>query len=235
LRGRDIKRYKAEFADLYVIIAKYGSYKYLPKKYPAIYNHLKSYEEKLKQRGQCRYSRNNKVNVKSDFPGQHHWLELDNNPKDKYLEEFEKEKIVYNDISQQLAFSLCKKGIYFNNTVYFITNSTYNRYFVSLLNTKLIDWYYKRTSAQLGEKAVRLFSIYVQNLPIPQITKEAQKPFELLVDTIIAKKETGEDTIAEEQKIDIMVYKLYDLTYDEVKIVDPEFGLTEEEYMNYEN
>jgi len=31
-----------------------------------------------------------------------------------------------------------------------------------------------------------------------------------------------------------MVYNLYELTYDEVKIVEPEFVLTEEEYLNYE-
>jgi len=61
-----------------------------------------------------------------------------------------------------------------------------------------------------------------------------RSPNLLPVAKIIAKKERGEDTTAEEQQIDLMVYNLYELTYDEVKIVDPEFGLTEEEYMNYE-
>ena len=36
------------------------------------------------------------------------------------------------------------------------------------LNSKLIDWYYRTLSVQLGEKAVRMFSIYVLNIPIPQ-------------------------------------------------------------------
>lgn len=36
------------------------------------------------------------------------------------------------------------------------------------------------------------------------------------------------------RQIDIMVYKLYELTYDEVKIVEPQFALTKEEYDNYE-
>ena len=60
------------------------------------------------------------------------------------------------------------------------------------------------------------------------------KAFENLVNKIIAKKEAGEDTTAEEQKIDIIVYKLYYLTFNEVRIVEPEYALTEEEYMNYE-
>lgn len=223
LRGRDIKRYKAEFADLWLINTHTG-YKnsngeIIPPinidNYPAIKEHLDQYWDKLEKRQDKGVTPYNLRHC-------------------AYLEEFEKEKIVYNDISQQLAFSLCKKNIYFNNTVYFVTNSIFNKYFITLLNTKLIDWYYKRTSAQLGEKAVRLFSIYVQNITIPKITKFQQQPFEIIADKIISKKELGEDSTAEEQEIDIMVYKLYELTYEEVKIIEPTFALTKNDYENYE-
>lgn len=88
LRGRDIKRYGFDFADCWVILAKYGSYKYLESTYPAVYEHLCKYKEKLKNRGQCRYTSSGKVNSGKDFPGQHHWLELDNNPCQEYLESF---------------------------------------------------------------------------------------------------------------------------------------------------
>jgi uncharacterized protein YihD (DUF1040 family) len=70
----------------------------------------------------------------------------------------------------------------------------------------------------------------ILNLPIPQIAKTEQKPFEKLVDKIMKKKERGEDTAAEELQIDIMVYKLYGLTYAEVKTVAPGFPLTKKEY-----
>jgi hypothetical protein len=36
------------------------------------------------------------------------------------------------------------------------------------LNSDLINWYYKTLSVQLGETAVRMFSIYVLNIPIPK-------------------------------------------------------------------
>jgi hypothetical protein len=52
--------------------------------HPAIYEHLLKYEFELKERGQCRYSRS-EGGSKYDYPGQHHWLELDNNPRDNYL------------------------------------------------------------------------------------------------------------------------------------------------------
>ena len=46
--------------------------------------------------------------------------------------------------------------------------------------------------------------------------------------------EQDEGTTAEERKIDLMVYNLYNLTYEEVKIIEPEFDLTKKEYENYE-
>jgi hypothetical protein len=50
------------------------------------------------------------------------------------------------------------------------------------------------------------------------------------VDKILSLKSEGKDTTALEQQIDNLVYKLYELTYQEVKIIDPEFKLTESEY-----
>lgn len=43
-----------------------------------------------------------------------------------------------------------------------------NQYLQAFLNSKLIDWYYRTLSVQLGEKDVRMFSIYVLNIPIPK-------------------------------------------------------------------
>ena len=57
-----------------------------------------------------------------------------------------------------------------------------------------------------------------------------KKPFEKLVDNINKLKSEGKDTTALEQQIDNMVYKLYELTYEEVKVIDPEFPLSEQEY-----
>ncbi|MEA3414920.1 MAG: hypothetical protein U9R02_02010 [Thermodesulfobacteriota bacterium] len=51
---------------------------------------------------------------------------------------------------------------------------------------------------------------------------------------LISKKEADEDATAEEKRIDVMVYKTYDLTYEEVKIIEPEFEMTKKEYEYYE-
>ena len=135
-----------------------------------------------------------------------------------YLDKFEKEKIVYNDICQKLTFSIVDENVFFNNTAYFINSNS--NYLLSLLNSKLIDWYYRNISVQLGDKAVRMFSMYVEKIPIPEISKTEQQSFIDLVNQILTKKEQGEDTTALENEIDQMVYGLYELTEEEIKIVE---------------
>src|SRR5690625_4570947 len=222
LRGRDIKRYKAEFADLWLINSHNGYYddngNRIPRikieDYPAIKKHLDTHWERIEKRydqGDTPYNLRNCA----------------------YLNEFEKEKIVYNDITQSLSFSLESSDVFFNNTVYFInSNSTY---LLVVLNSKIVDWYYKNSSVQLGEKAVRMFSIYVENIPIV-IESESFKVnmISKTIEMIIDKVNADQDTSQEEREIDLMVYHLYELTYDEVKIVDPEFWMSREEYENYQ-
>lgn len=73
-----------------------------------------------------------------------------------------------------MNFVYCAEVMFCNNTTYFMTSrdpsilSKLQKY----LNSKLIDWYYRTLSVQLGEKAVRMFSIYVLNIPIPKYMKE---------------------------------------------------------------
>ena len=156
LRGRDIKRYGYEFADLYSITT-FPSLKIDIESYPAVKQHLLSFGyDRLKQTGEkgARKKTNNK------------WFETQDSIS--YWEDFSKQKIIYPDISEKLNFQIIEEEIYFNNTIYFITSETEDLdYLLKFLNSNLIDWYYKTLSVQLGEKAVRMFTIYVLNIPIP--------------------------------------------------------------------
>ena len=87
------------------------------------------------------------------------------------MEDFYKPKLFYADITQNLNFVLCDEVMFCNNTTYFMVANG-NLALPALqkyLNSKLIDWYYRTLSVQLGEKAVRMFSIYVLEIPIPPI------------------------------------------------------------------
>ena len=75
---------------------------------------------------------------------------------------------------------------------------------------------------------------HIRNIPIPNATQEQQGAIIEIVDDILnAKKDDlSSDTSALEKRIDILVYRLYGLIYDEVLIVDPDTPITEEEYNN---
>ena len=62
-----------------------------------------------------------------------------------------------------------------NNTGYYL--KTNDSYILSVLNSKLINYYYKKISAQLGETGIRSFTIYIENIPIPKVNDEAKNPF----------------------------------------------------------
>ena len=193
LRGRDIKRYGYEFADKWIIYTHNGtqtSARVDVENYPAIKKHLDNYYPQLEKR--C---------DKGDTPY--------NLRSCAYTDDFFKQKIVYNDIAQKLTFGVAEAGVFFNNTVYFMTVSKQNnQYLLAILNSKLIDWYYRKLSVQLGSKAVRMFSIYVNQIPIPMICQEQ-------ID-IINLRMNYKDV----DNLDQIVYNLYNLTPSEIEFID---------------
>jgi adenine-specific DNA-methyltransferase len=54
--------------------------------------------------------------------------------------------------------------------------------------------------------------MFVENIPIPLLSKTAQQPLSVLVEQIIRKKENNEKTSDLENDVDQLVYKLYGLT-----------------------
>lgn len=63
---------------------------------------------------------------------------------------------------------------------------------------------------------------------MPTLSQKTQ--IENLVQKIIQDKNENKETLQKEMKIDKLVYQLYDLTYDEVLIVDPDTHITRDEY-----
>lgn len=72
----------------------------------------------------------------------------------------------------------------------------------------------------------------MQNILISKVPLSSQQPLINLVDAILNIKQHNKDTTLEQQ-VDIMVYRLYELTYAEVQVVDPGFPLSQEAYDNY--
>ena len=96
-----------------------------------------------------------------------------------------------------------------------LKDQTQNRYFLALLNSKFMDWYFRITSSNNHVQGYE-----IEQLPIPKISKAVQQPFMDIVDQILTAKKSDKDTTTLEAEIDKRVYQLYHLTADEIKIIE---------------
>ena len=220
IRGRDVRRYQANWAHLWIIVTKFGSHSNLQKEYPALYEHLAQHEQKLRARGQCKYTRAKKTNQNVGYDGQHHWLELDNNPSDEYLETFYKEKLVWMDLTDQGRFAYEDSQMFCVNTVFIMTGRAL-KYLCAVLNSKLITWFMSNTALNSGMGVTRWIGHTVEQIPVPEVSEEHQRPFVDLVDQILDAKtaDPSADTSDAEADIDQLVYHLYGLTDSEINAV----------------
>ncbi|MFC1460968.1 Eco57I restriction-modification methylase domain-containing protein [Verrucomicrobiota bacterium] len=108
-----------------------------------------------------------------------------------------------------------------NNT--FLTTDKYDlRFILALLNSRVTSWYAYRFVFGNAIRTMHFDNYYIGKLPMPKATPSEQAPLICLVDRILAAKKGDRvaDTSALEQEIDQLVYKLYGLTPEEIKIVE---------------
>ena len=96
------------------------------------------------------------------------------------------------------------------------------KYLCAVLNTKLICWYLQQIAPTSGMGTLLWKKVYVETIPIPQITAAKQRPFIRLVDSIMTAKaaDPSADTNKLEAEIDQLVYALYGLTEEEIAVVE---------------
>jgi len=85
----------------------------------------------------------------------------------------------------------------------------------------------------LGKEGYRYKKAFLERLPIPKISESEQKPFIELVDKILSitqredyipagNSEDNKKVKKYEEEIDQLVYQLYELTNEEIKLVNSE-------------
>ncbi|PAU99945.1 type II restriction endonuclease [Helicobacter sp. TUL] len=211
LRGRDIKRYGYEWAGLW-LICTFPSLNLDIEKYPSLKAYLESFRPRIDQSGEkgCRKKTSNK------------WFETQDNIA--YHEEFEKEKVVWAEMTNAPSFIYDNNSFFINQTCYFLIHE-HNKYLLGILNSNLIHNYMKSISSNLGDGAFRWIKQYIEKLPIPKIdstNKALSDEIISLVEQILDSKakDPTKDTKELESRIDSLVYKLYNLTNDEIKIIE---------------
>ncbi len=213
LRGKDIKRYSYEWADLWVI-ATFPSLKFDIDDYPSLKTYLSQFRPRIDQSGEkdCRKKTNNQ------------WFETQDTIA--YHEDFEKEKIVYPCImAKEPCFVYEEKGFYAPAPANIITgDKTEIKFITALLNSKCI-YFAMRKFYMGGGIEGELKTNNLEKIPIPKITEKNQKLAHKITDCAKAileakEKDPKANTQELEKEIDALVYQLYNLTDEEIKIIE---------------
>jgi len=220
LRGKDVKRWHTDFAEQYLIKIESSENKKHPwsgktareaesifaKTYPAIHNRFEKFRKKL---------------IERDDQGKYFW-EL---RSCRYWNAFEQPKIAYPNICKRNEFAWDDKGYYTNQKAFIIPGAT--KYLLGILNSTVVTWLYDKLLAKLQNGYYEPSAIFIKDFPIP-VNNDPQ-PIETLVNQILAvtkDKDYPSDPSKQakvkelEYQIDRLVYELYGLTPEEIKVVE---------------
>jgi adenine-specific DNA-methyltransferase len=211
--GKDVKRYKQPKSDKYLL---YIPWNFNIEKQKAIGRYLEEHKQGLSARPEV---------MQGNFP----WFAL-TRPKEEQIGEYNKPKIVFQEIATYHAFAYDNEGLVSNNKTFLITDSSL--FLLGILNSAPVWFFINQVAAKMANGAIAMQTPYINQIPIPTSTSEQQAAIAVLVEQTLATKsaDATADTSALEAAIDVLVYRLYRLEYAEVLLVDAAFGLSEAEY-----
>ena len=212
LRGRDIKRYGYEFADLYLLFvpwhfpfhndssitgASQKAEQAFQQQYPTIYNHLLKYKKELSARNKA------ETGIRYEWYALQRWGA-------NYWEDFSKQKIIFQEMVQEPSFMLDNEGFFFCLDTGRIITGNDIKYIIAVLNSKLFFFAIKNFygGGGLGETGVRMKHTFFEKFSCPLFDTEIKQQIE----EILQQKDYKE--------IDNLVYEMYSLSEEEIRIID---------------
>ena len=192
LRGRDIKRYGYNWADLWIINTHNGIKGKLPRvdvnEYPAIKAHLDQYWDKISTRAD-----------KGDTPY--------NLRNCAYMEDFYKPKIVWGNLNLTASYAMIQDNSFINAPSPMIVPAS--KFLLAVLNSQLADYYIRHLGVTRNGGYFEYKPMFVEKLPVPQsVDAKVVTDIESYVDS---KNET---------EIDKAVYMFYGLTEEEILYIN---------------
>jgi len=228
LVGRDIKRYQPLESERYLIFTRRGID---IQQYPAIERHLLQFKERLMPKpkdwkGEKWQGRK---------PGAYEWYEIQDTVD--YYAEFEKPKIIIPAIVKTASYALDRKCFYSNDKTSIISSD--DLYLLGLLNSKVLDFVIHSISSTKRGGYFEYKPMYVQQLPIRTVNfsnlkdkNRHERMVELVEQMLVLHEQQAKmttetekamlqrQTDATDQEIDNLVYELYELTPEEIAIVE---------------
>ncbi|MFB2738600.1 Eco57I restriction-modification methylase domain-containing protein [Umezakia ovalisporum] len=226
LRGRDVKRWCVDSADLYLLFipwhfplhndlsitgASQTAETEFKKQYPVIYKYLLQFKTQLSERN------------KAETGIRYEWYALQRCAA-SYWKEFEQPKIIYPDIAVTCQFTFDNEHLFPDCTLFLIPSD--RKHLIGLFNSKVVQFFINQICPAIRGNFRRFKSIYVSQIPIPKATKTQQTLLEKLVEEILTAKQANPqaDITPLEAEIDQIVYQLYNLTPKEIKIIKGQIG-----------
>lgn len=216
--GKDIKKWvtPTPFKQMIVFESKSTKKKYgelnekdalekMRLEYEEIFDHLLPHKDKAKKR----------------YDQGDYWWELRNCA---YYDLFAKPKIIFPNLQNSNKFSFDEEGVYLNAPAVFLPID--QKYLLGILNSRVVWHFLKSICVIRSGGYIEVKPQYFEQIPIPEITETEVKQIEEKVNQIISIKseDSAADTSSLEQEIDQMVYQLYGLTEEEIKIVEGGVG-----------
>jgi len=220
LRGRDIKKYGYDFADLWLLFipwhfplqnnssikgASERAENEFKKQYPAVYNHLLGYKHGLSNRNKA------ETGVNYEWYALQRWGA-------NYWEDFSKQKIVWKRVGSILRFSFDESNALALDSTCFATGK-YIKYLVAYLNSKVAK-YLMKDSPQTGTGDLLISVQAIEPLIIPIPTDSINKEFETIFDKIILMINQKNEYNIEENEIDLAIYKMLNLSNEEIDFIE---------------
>ena len=217
LRGRDIKRYGYEWAELWVIYipwhfpmqfdesikgASEKAEQAFREQYPAVYAHLLLYKEPLSKRNQA------ETGIRYEWYALQRWGA-------NYWEDFEKPKIVWAELARTgNAFAIDYNKKLIANTAYMITTKNQSKkelqYLLALLNSRVVLYALDRISTRFDDNGWRWLRQFVERLYIPR----------MIDSKYILSLQQEEETSATREKLNQAIAEVYQLDQSEIDYIN---------------
>ena len=203
LRGRDIKRYGYEWAELWIIAARLEAD--IPNKYPAVCEHLEQYKGK----GKLGDNSTTKVFGRPWWA----WMQEPVN----YWEDFDEPKIVWGEISDRSKFAFEEEGKYIPEATTFFMTGKDLPYLFCILNSPLSEWLFSKVGTTTGVGTVRWKKYTILSLLVPNIKDELRSQFSEFVNLLMKGRLSLDEFSA---KANRTLNELIGLTEEEIAYVE---------------
>ena len=218
LRGKDIKRYTYDFANLWIICIPCGftnlnktgkAEDWFSNSYNAIYSYLVKTEEELSKNR----STKSKGLYKRDDQGDY-WWEL---RSCKYMDDFFERNIAWQRITHENTFCLTKENTVILDSMAFINGAKEKTYYLlAVLNSSLVKFWMKKNVPEYGSTGYRFSNQFVTQIPVPLFVEEKELA---KINDYVKEYFEGKDT---SNVINEFVFRIFKLTKEEIKYIDSE-------------